>query len=139
VLLIAAAIFAVLSVPVTPVAQTRSRIDAITGTMEWQTTWPFGLTRGPALDVSPLELRLKKMGTPYARDWRFLHNTHRTVFGRAMGYECGSAPPIYSLRPVLQDFANVSSDEQVRELVRVLTTGTEAEQRAAVDRELNRF
>lgn len=125
--------FGLVSLPLTPVTQTRSRVDAVTGSMEWQTTWPLGLTRGPTLDVSPLELRLKKMGTPWTRDWRFLHNTHRTVFGKAICYECGMAPPIYSFRPAIQYFVDASSDAQIKEFVRVMTIGTEAEQSAAVE------
>lgn len=118
----------------------RSRVDAVTGSMEWQTTWPLGFTRGPSVQVSPLEARLTQAGIPWSRDWRLLHITHRSLLGR-QGYSCGLAPPIYDLRPVLPEFVAASTDAELQDFVRVMQSGTEAEQeaavRAAIDRVLN--
>ena len=108
-------------------------MDAVTGSMTWKTVWLFGITSGPRVDVSPLETRLKKNGITWTPSWQFLHNTHRTVLGNATCYECGSAPPIYQLRPVVKEFAAASTDAELREFVRVMQSGTDAEQEAAVD------
>jgi len=121
------------AMPFVTVRQTRSRMDAITGSIEWRTDWVFGFRTGPWIEVSPLENRLRKIGVQWSADWRFLHNTHRTIFGRATCYECGTAPQIYQLRSVMQQFVNASSDDEVRALVRILESGTEEEQRAAVE------
>jgi hypothetical protein len=115
------------------VRRVESRIDAVTGSMTWKTVWLFGITSGPRVDVSPLETRLKTSGIAWTPSWRGLHNTYRNAFGRAICYECGSAPPIYQLRPVLQEFAAASTDAELREFVRVMQSGTEAEQEAAVN------
>jgi hypothetical protein len=132
--LLVAALGLGLFVPVTqPVRQVRSRIDAVTGSMEWMTTGPGGVTSGPVVQPSGLEKRLLKMGLSWKRDWRFLHNVRRTMTGRAVGYECGLAPPIMEIQVVLTAFAGAATDEEIREFVRVMRTGTEAEQRAAVE------
>src|SRR5439155_26684174 len=88
---------------------------------------------GPSVDESSLETRLKVCGIAWTPSWHFLHNTHRTVFGNATCYECGSAPPIYQLRPALKEFAAASTDAELREFVRVMQSGTDAEQKAAVE------
>lgn len=126
-------LMAVLALPAITVRQVESRMDAVTGSITWKTVWLFGITSGPRRDVSPLESRLKSSGITWTPSSHFLHNTHHNVFGAAIGYECGSAPPIYRLRPVLNDFTGGSTDTQLREFVRVMQFGTEAEQSAAVD------
>ena len=107
-------------------------MDPVTGSMTSKTVWLFGLTSGPRLDVSPLELRLKSSGIAWTPSWQFLHNTHRNVFGGATSFECGFAPPIYHLRPVLKEFVAASTDAELREFVRLIS-GTDAEQKAAVN------
>src|SRR5688572_11504499 len=132
-MLAVAAVVSFLLVPTASVRQTRSRIDAVTGSMEWQTTW-FGLfSTMPRIDASPLEKRLLRMGATWTRDWRLLHNTHRTLLGNATCYECGTAPPIHGLRPVLDEFVQTHSDEQIISLINIIQTGAEDEQDAAVE------
>ena len=131
--LVAAALVTLLFVPFGSVRQTRSRIDAVSGSMEWQTTWILGFTSGPRIDASPLELRLRKLGITWARDWRFLHNTHRTLGGNTTCYECGTAPPIYGLHALaLGDLVRVYSDDQIVAFVQVMQSGTEDQQEAAI-------
>jgi hypothetical protein len=119
--------------PAITVRQVESRMDTVTGSMTWKTVWLFGIRSGPRLDVSPLEMRLKSSGIKWTPSWQFLHNTHRNVFGSATCHECGSAPAIYQLRPVLKEFAAASTDAELREFVRVMQSGTESERKAAVD------
>jgi hypothetical protein len=122
-----------IAVPTVAVRQVESRMDPVSGSMTWKTVWRFGITSGPRVDVSPLEARLKSSGIPWTRSWQFLHNTDRNVFGSATCHECGSAPAIYQLRPVLKAFAAASTDAELREFVRVMQSGTGAEQKAAVE------
>jgi len=124
---------AVLLLPPITVRQVESRIDPVTGSMTLKTVWLFGITSGPQLDISPLETRLKTSGIEWTRSWRFRHKTHRNIFGRATCYECGLAPPIYRLRPVLVEFAAASTDEELRQFVSVMQSGDAAEQNAAID------
>jgi hypothetical protein len=130
---VVAVLLLALAAPTVAIRQVESRIDPVTGSMTWKTVWVFGITSGPHIDVSPLETRLKSSGIAWTRSWQFLHNTHRTIFGDATCYECGSAPPIYQLRPVLKGFAAASTDAELREFVRVMQSGTDAEQKAAVE------
>ena len=124
---------AVLSLPFVGVMQTRLRVDAVTGSVERQTTWPLGIATGPRIDVSPLEQRLIATGTTWTRDWRVLTYREQNVFGGATSRACASAPPIYSFRSGLEDFVAASSDHEIRQFVRVIATGTEAEQSAAIE------
>jgi hypothetical protein len=124
---------AVLLLPPITVRQVESRMDPVTGSMTLKTVWLFGITSGPQLDVSPLETRLKTSGIEWMRSWQFLHNTHRNIFGRATRYECGIPPLIYELRPVLAEFAAASTDEELRQFTSLMQSGTDAEQKAAID------
>ena len=130
---VAAVLLIAFAAPTVAVKQVESRMDAVTGSMTWKTMWLFGTTSGARVDVSPLETRLKSSGITWAPSWQFLHNKHRTVFGKATCCECGSAPPIYQLRPVLEEFAAASTDADLREFVRVMQSGTDTEQKAAVE------
>jgi hypothetical protein len=131
--LIGAALLIAIAAPTADVRQVESRMDVVTGSMTWKTVWLFGITSGPRVEVSPLETRLRSSGIQWTPSWQFLHNTHRNVLGHATCYECGSAPAIYGLRPVLEEFAAASTDAELREFVRVMQSGTDAEQRAAVE------
>jgi hypothetical protein len=131
--LVAAVLLITIAAPTVAVRQVESGMDAVTGSMTWKTVWLFGITSGARVDISPLETRLKRSGIQWTPSWQFLHNTHRNVFGLATCYECGSAPAIYRICPVLRGFAAASTDAELREFVRVMQSGTDAEQRAAVD------
>ncbi len=130
---VAAVLLLALPAPFVTVRQVESRMDTVTGSMTCRTVWLFGITFGPRVEVSPLEMRLKSSGIPWVPSWQFLANTHRNVFGGATCFECGLAPAIYSLRPVLKEFAAASTDAELREFVRVMQSGTDAEQEAAVE------
>lgn len=112
------------------------RIDAVTGTTTTRTTWPLGISSGDVVDVSPLEVRLKARGVRWTPDWRFMSRNGRTILGSTTYRACNNAPPIYEIKSVLKEFAEVSTDAELREFVRVMETGTEAERRAAVEKGL---
>ena len=130
---VAAVVLLAVAAATVSVRQVESRMDAVTGSTTWKTVWVFGITSGRRTDVSPLETRLKSSGITWTPSWQFLHNTRRTVLGNATCYECGSAPPIDQLRPVLKEFAAASTDAELREFVRVMQSGTDAERKAAVE------
>src|SRR5690606_27644214 len=111
--------------------QGEERMDPVTGSMQWETRWWLGISSGPRVVESPLEVRLRQAGMAWKRDWVFVHNTHRSVFGNAVKFECGGAPPIYELRPVLAEFVAASSDDELRQFVAVMQSGTPAQQQTA--------
>jgi hypothetical protein len=130
---VATLVFAFFALASAPVRRVESRVDGVTGSMRWTTVWFGWVTSGPRTDVSPLETYLCGNGVRWTPQWHTLHNTHRNLFGGATCYECGPAPPIYSLRSCLQEFVAASSHDEIRQFVRVMESGTEAEQAAAVD------
>jgi len=115
------------------IRQTRKRMDSVTVSIERRTDWPLGITSGPVVLVSPLEVRLRTSGIPWKPHWQFLDGTRSTVFGIVAQRECGAAPPIYRLRPVLAQFVTASTDDEIRAFVKVMQSGTEIEQRAAIE------
>lgn len=119
--------------PFISVRRTQSRMDAITGSMEWQTTWPLGITAGPRIYPSPLENRMTKMGVTWTRDWRSLNTTHETLTGQPTYRGCGMAPRIYELHPMLDIIEKSSSDQEIRQFVDVMQHGTDEQQREAID------
>lgn len=112
--------------------QVETRMDAITGSITSKTVWPFGITSGPRTEISPLETRLRASGIAWTPSWQFLHNIHHNLFGDVTCHECGTAPAIYQLRPVLQQFAEASTQTQLREFVRIMQSGTNAQRQATV-------
>jgi hypothetical protein len=128
-----AVLFLALAGPTVAIRQVESRMDAVTGSTTCKTVWPMSITSGPYTDISPLEKRLKSSGITWTPSWRFLSNTHRTIFGNATCRACCSAPPIFQLRPLLAEFAAASTDGELQEFVRVMQSGTSVQQEAAVD------
>ena len=115
------------------IRQDESQMDAVTGSMTSKTIWLFGITTGPHMEVSPLEMRLKASGIAWTPSWQLLNNMHLNIFGGATIRECASAPAIYHLRPGLKEFAAGSTDAELREFVRIMQTGTDDERKAAVE------
>ena len=110
-----------------------SHIDAITGSIQLKTIWPLGITFGPRVIESPLEIRLKSLGVTSTRTWRLLHRTHRNIVGRATCYQCGFAPPIRDVQPLLDEFVVASTDDELRAFVQEMQSGIESDQQATVD------
>ena len=110
-----------------PVRRVTTSVNPTTGTVVRQTG-----ARVVTI-LSPLEARLAAAGIPWTARPRFLGETSYDIFGQSQGRACASAPPIYQLRPLLKEFAAASTDAELRSFVRVMETGTDAEQRAAVD------
>ena len=116
-----------------PVWQSASWIDPVSGSLKQQTVWPFGITKGPTYQVSSLESRLHRMGYKWTQSWQFMGKDHYTLLGRPVEFECGSAPAIFKIRIVLDNFVSVSTPEELRRFADVMQFGTEEEQTAAVD------
>jgi len=127
------AVVGVLLLPSVSVKQIETTIDPVTGSVRWKTIWLFGISSEPQIQESPLETRLNASGIAWSRSWQFLHKTRRNVFGGATSFGCGSAPPIDHLRPILGEVAAALTDEELREFVDVMQSGTDAEQNAAIE------
>ena len=110
-----------------PMWRVATSINPTTGTEVRQSS------SGTVTVPSPLETRLRAAGIAWTARPQFLGATRYDITGRSCGAECGTAPPIYPLRPLLKAFADASTDGELRAFVRVMETGTDAEQRAAVD------
>lgn len=132
-LLLGALFVPLFALPFVTIWTTRVEMDAITGSLERRTIWPFGISIGPRVERSPIEIRLNKMGVHWRRDWRFMSETGHGLLGAPTFRGCGSAPPIIELEPMQRAFASRASDAEVRDLLRVIQSGTPAPQRAAIE------
>lgn len=110
-------------------------VDAVSGSRRSQTQWWFGWSAGPVTSESPLAARYRKLGLAWEPDWRNVRGDTLDVFGRCIERSHGPAPEIYTMAdPQLQEwYLAAASDDEVRELFRVLSTGTKAEKEHAVD------
>ncbi len=125
----------------TNVRQDLGWIDSISGSQKSQTVWRFGAASTPIVSESLLAARYRKLGLKWEPDWKNVKGTYIDVFGRHVGSGHGSAPEIYSfaLSPDLQQsYLAPSSDDDVREFLRVLSSGTEEEKKAAVEAACNK-
>lgn len=113
-------------------AEVRSEIwcDPVTGSLRHRTVWPLGLTAGWRHETSPLETRLREIGCDTPPDWRKLSTRRRKLF--ELEFACGTAPPIYEIRTLLQGFVLTSSPDELCRFAEVLRTGSDQEQEAAV-------
>ena len=115
-------------------------IDPVTGSIQNQTHWCWGMKSTPTVHRSPLADWVVRKEGSIKYDWHFLCGQGRSIWGRYNGHAiCGPAPVIYPLHVSLIDgFVKQSSDEELQRFVDVMRHGTEAEQRAAVDAACNR-
>jgi hypothetical protein len=116
---------------------TERRMDAVTGSWSERTTGPLGVPLGTRMGVSALEERLRRMGATWQADWRFTSDERFSLLDMRRG--CGSEPEISELRSVMKEFVEASTDQETREFVTVMQVGTQAEQRAAVEKALERI
>ena len=107
--------------------------DSVTGSIKSQTCWPLGITTGAKVEASPLETRLHSIGYQWVPSWKFCYKTHETLWGKPTWFE-DRFPPILELRPVLEQFVNSSSSDELRQFADIMQTGTDAEQDAAIAR-----
>jgi len=108
------------------------QIDPVTGSMSIQTTWAMGLHTSAGTQVSPLEKRLTQSHIAWTPAWQMLGRRHYNLFGNVTTRECGSAPPIYHMRPLMDEFVARATDEELRAFVNVMQSGTTSEQSAAI-------
>ena len=126
-----------LFVPSLPVRRTIIEVDAISGQVRRSSRWAGG-HRSTAVESSELADRLRSLGVAWAPDWRTINVYEYGIFCNLTTRGCSVAPAIYQLRPVLAAFADASSAEELRAFVKVMQTGSESEQRKAVDQACDR-
>ena len=135
-------IVALLFIPGTHVRQDLGWIDSISGSQKSQTVWRSGAESTPVVSESLLAARYRKLGLQWEPDWKNVKGTYLDIFGRNVGHAHGwPAPEIYSfaLSPDLQQsYLAASSDQEVREFFRVMSSATEDEKKAAVEAACNK-
>jgi hypothetical protein len=131
--MVIAVLIAMLAMTAVPVRRTESRMDAVTGSVRYTTIRLFTNTSSTRVKVSPLETRLKSSGILWTPSWRYFSGIDRNCYGGVLCRGCGRAPEILRIGSVLQEFADASTDAELREFVRIMQSGTQAEQQAAIE------
>lgn len=121
---------------IAPVRRTARSIDAVTGSTRVQTTWLRLFSTAARTAASPLETRLRALGVGWTPAWRHATSNDYNLFGQAISAGSGPAPAIlgfHDARVQTRYLASATNDE-VRELARVMQRGTPDQQRAAIER-----
>jgi hypothetical protein len=129
--LVAALCLAVLPAGLVTVRHDSLQMDAVTGSRRVVSTWPMGITTGGTIQASALELRLNAMGVRWTRDWHSMSTYGYSMSGVRTSRGCGSAPPVYG-GAWLSQYVAVATDQEVREFVGVMQSGSAEQQRSAI-------
>jgi hypothetical protein len=106
-------------------------MDPITGSARERTTCNFGIEISTKIEPSPLAIRLKKIGAEPPATWQYYGDTTTGLFTKIRA--CGTPPPIFNLRPVMQNFVDNSTDSEIHQFVQIMQSGTPAAQSTAID------
>lgn len=114
--------------------QERVWIDAVSASTKSERMYRDGEASTVITD-SPFAERYRALGLSWEPQWHNVAATSITVAGRRTNLGHGRAPEIHSFRSadLQQLFLAGASDDEVRAFFQVMSTGTEAEQRAAIE------
>jgi hypothetical protein len=115
-----------------PIRHIRVRMDAVTGSVESETSWPLGFTSGPVIHPSTLETRARQIGILWRRDWRTTQEADYAFLG-VPPLTRGAEPPIGEMALLDQLFLDHCSDVDFREFIRTLESATDEQRRRAID------
>lgn len=111
-------------------------ICPISGSTRNEITW-FGYFHHEERTVSALEKWLKRKEPGFEPNWKNYSEQAYSLMYRSCAL--GELPEIYQLRPVLDEFVEKSSDEQITALVTVLRNNSREEQSQMIDRITDRL
>jgi len=133
-IIVAVAVVAGLLLGSVGVRQELRWVDGVSGSRKERRVWRF-VTPSPAVVTeSPLAKKYRELGLTWEPNWRQVRGAEVDVFGRGVSSEGGAAPEIYTLDADDQRwYLKAASDDEVRAFFRVMTGGSEAEKKAAVE------
>jgi hypothetical protein len=106
-------------------------IDPVTGSMKHESSFLI-FPNSTEVSRSELERWIIRHEGAYKPRWDHLSTGTRTLFGRS--FACSLSPPIFPLQGrVNAEFVRSSTDREIVEFVRIMRTGTEEEQKQAVN------
>ena len=117
-------------------------IDSVSGSRKSQTITRWGSVLPPVIAVSPLARKFSNLGLVWQPDWRNVRSSAIPLIGRSYSLGHGSAPTIYDLsfhNEVQQYFIDHSSDEEIRAFFSVMITGTDLQQKVAIEAMFNKY
>ena len=112
-----------------------SAMDPETGATMRQSRW-LGHKFSPVVNETALDARLTRMGISHTHTWKYYSSTGHNIFGMAMRRGCGRLPAVG--RAPLEELVEKSSDIEIKQFVLTMGSGTDAQQRAAVDAAFDR-
>lgn len=114
-----------------PVLCEKIEVDAITGSIRGTDHW-IGGHHSVKVEESPLANRLTSCGIAWTRDWRTINDNDYYALGMNVVRGCSLAPPIYSVRPVLDQYAKAAGVDELRKFVPLMEHGTSAQRDGAI-------
>ncbi len=118
----------------TPVRSSAFWVDPVTASIRRQATW-FAIPGPEDIDRTEIERWIIRREGQHASSWKFCSRAYKTIWGATRARGCSTGPPVMPLRDGETNarFVRASSDEEMAAFIRVMRTGTDAEQRQAVD------
>ena len=124
---IAIVILVLVAGPFIPFKKVDISLCSISGSRKVVTRW-FGLLVRMEVTRTTLESWIKQREPQFQPQWVHMSTNTRFLLGRT--FACSSAPPIYSLEPLMNHLTGNLSEGQIAKLVNVMRTGTREDQRA---------
>jgi hypothetical protein len=131
---LAATMFAVAIASIAlPLKRQMQWVDAVSGSTKEQCIWRFGYNDPAVIQRTELADWIEAQEGTHTFDWRHVNGTWKTLWGTPRDFGHGPAPAIYSLQgPMMDSFVNRSSNDELREFVEIMRSGTKSEQYDAV-------
>lgn len=89
----------------------------------------------PQIVEGPLAARYRLLGLSWTPDWQNIRGTLVNIWGRSVGHGHGTAPQMYSLSSIelQQRYVDIATDDEILTLFRLMSRGTNDEQKVAID------
>ena len=133
----------ILLCPLLMVRETTTWVCTVSGALKRQTVWFGSISSRPNIEQTALSTWIERNEGAIEYQWKYFGSLRTDPFRWTKAYGSGSAPPIYRMRRLLADFVRLSTEDELRDFVRIMRTGTEPDKkslvREAADRTLERF
>lgn len=108
-------------------------IDTVTGSTQQQAIWCIGSRSAEHVEPSPIARWVIDHEGSIDYRWKVTSDTSVTLWGRPVMFACDTAPPIYGFPTnLMPHFIASSTDDEIRNFIKTMQSGTRANQSAAV-------
>lgn len=138
VILVVAVLFLISILISVEVSTDRVWICSACGSRRSEIEWIGGFKSGQSVATSTLDTWISRNAGGHQHEWCSIRGTSRNILGLKMAYAHGSAPPILRFPFDAQlIYMKSATTQQIAAFVQTMQSGTDAQQRQAVDQAAN--